>query len=89
MVATLLRPMRQSNPRLSNGWDPIQTRVQEVLDAASYTELQQISCERRRGIVFLSGDVSSEFMKQLAQESIRDVEGVSHLVNAIQVVDHV
>ena len=88
MVATLHSPTRIPRLIQTETFDPIQARVQNVLDTASYSELRQVRCERKRGIIFLRGRVRSYFLKQLAQEVIRDVEGVSHLVNAIEVLNN-
>jgi osmotically-inducible protein OsmY len=51
------------------------------LDAAS----RQVACEYQDGVLLLQGRLSSFYEKQLAQESLRDLEGVEHIVNNIEV----
>jgi osmotically-inducible protein OsmY len=42
-------------------------------------------CDYHEGALILRGDVPSYFLKQLAQEAVRGVEGVEEIVNRIQV----
>lgn len=55
--------------------------------SSSYSELRTIQCESREGVLILRGQVSTFFMKQLAQERIRSIEGVLAVINDLQVVD--
>ena len=55
--------------------------LQIRLDAAS----RQVACEYQSGVLLLQGHLSSFYEKQLAQESLRDLEGVEQIVNNIEV----
>ena len=54
---------------------------------SSYSELRTIQCESRDDVLILRGQVSTFFMKQLAQERIRSIKGVNAVINDLQVVD--
>jgi hypothetical protein len=51
-----------------------------------YFEINRIECELRDGQLCLHGRVSSYFMKQLAQELVRSIDGVCSIQNHIEVV---
>ena len=55
--------------------------------SSNYSELRTIQCESRYDVLILRGQVSTFFMKQLAQERIRSMEGVRAVINDLQVVD--
>ena len=46
-----------------------------------------VSCDYRNSVLYLYGRCNSFYEKQLAQEALRSVDGVSQVVNRIQVVD--
>lgn len=48
--------------------------------------IQRIWCEFEEGKLFLRGQVPSFYYKQLAQEAVARLEGVSQVVNEIEVV---
>ncbi len=58
--------------RLSTSWDPT---------------IQNLSCEcNEQGVLFLRGRLSSFYQKQLAQEAVSRIPGVTGLVNEAEVV---
>jgi osmotically-inducible protein OsmY len=59
--------------------------AQECLDQSSYSLLRQVSVEYERGVLFLRGRLPNYYHKQLAQEAVRRVDGVAHVVNEIEV----
>lgn len=61
--------------------------VQERLSASCYFALRYVSCEFHEGMLMLRGKVHSFYMKQLAQETVRKIEGVGAIVNALEVGD--
>ena len=73
---------------------PISDRVcDEVAKAASRRfqsshnfELKRVVCEIRRGAIVIRGQVSSYYLKQLAQESVRPLAGVNRIVNQLEVI---
>ena len=63
-------------------------RSQEVLRAARdrlksspYCPLRSVSCECRQGVLVLRGKLPTFYQKQLAQETVAKVEGVTEVVN--------
>jgi osmotically-inducible protein OsmY len=48
--------------------------------------VQRIWCDFEEGNLFLRGQVPSFYYKQLAQEAVARLEGVSQVVNEIEVV---
>ena len=45
-----------------------------------------LSCEYRDGVLYLRGRSNSFYEKQMAQEAVRHIEGVSQVVNQIRVI---
>ncbi len=70
----------------------LESRAQECLLQSGRRALCQITCQcsqscqcSQLGILRLSGEVSSYFLKQLAQETVRRVDGVQGIVNHLYV----
>ena len=69
-------------------------RSHEIVQAArkrlrtsSYLPLQRLSCEcDDLGVLVLRGRLPSFYLKQLAQETVADVEGVVQVVNEAEVI---
>jgi osmotically-inducible protein OsmY len=57
----------------------------ECLRASPYKVLSRVSCECRHGILILRGHLFSFHEKQVAQESVARVNGVTQVVNEIEV----
>jgi osmotically-inducible protein OsmY len=68
--------------------DRICRAVLREFSETNYSQLRQVQCGYRHGVLHLHGQVDSFFLKQLAQEHARRVEGVTHLVNAIHVIEN-
>jgi osmotically-inducible protein OsmY len=62
------------------------TGVRERLRGHSHLRVQRIWCEIDDGRLFLRGQVPSFFYKQLAQEAVQNIAGVSQILNEIEVV---
>jgi osmotically-inducible protein OsmY len=67
-------------------------RLQTIAEAARkrlresrYGALGWISCECDDGVLLLRGHLSSFYLKQHAQEAVAGVEGVTQVVNKIDV----
>jgi len=52
-----------------------------------YTELKTINCAYVEGVLTISGSVSSYYHKQMAQESVRGVDGIHQIVNELTVTE--
>jgi osmotically-inducible protein OsmY len=59
--------------------------AQQALAASAYPELQQVWVEVHLGEVALRGTVPSYFQKQLAQELVKHVPGITSLQNGLVV----
>ena len=51
-----------------------------------HIEIRRLPCEFHDGILTLRGQVSSFFLKQLAQDGMRSVAGVTRITNRIEVI---
>ncbi|QEG43846.1 BON domain-containing protein [Roseimaritima ulvae] len=67
--------------------EPVLIRAQQALAASEYAELRQLDCEFFAGVLTLRGTVSSFYMKQLAQESLRGLDDVHCIANQVRVAD--
>lgn len=47
--------------------------------------LHRVHCSHQGGTLFLTGNVSTYYLKQLAQEAVRETPGASEIVNRIEV----
>ncbi len=63
----------------------IEGTAESRLHESSYLELHQIKCTFRHGILTLYGMVSSFYARQVAQELIKDLEGIDIIDNQIVV----
>ena len=56
------------------------------LMASAHPALRKVFCKCDNGVLVLRGRLNSFFHMQLAQETVRKVEGVERVVNQIEVV---
>ena len=57
----------------------------ERLRDSPYTALRRISCECKHGVLFLRGRLFSFHEKQVAQETVARIDGVTQVVNEVEV----
>ena len=57
----------------------------ERLRASPYKAMRRVSCECKHDVLFLRGRLSSFHEKQVAQEVVSGVSGVTQVVNEIEV----
>ncbi len=50
-----------------------------------YEAMRRVSCECKHGVLFLRGRVFSFHEKQLAQEAVARIDGVTQVVNDVEV----
>ena len=60
--------------------------VYSRLRRTGHAEFRHVTCEQDSGTLWLRGQLSSYYLKQLAQESLRHMDGVDRIVNAVEVV---
>jgi len=56
------------------------------LERSPYLPIRSVSCEYDHGLLFLRGQVSCYYHKQIAQEAVSRIEAVTQVVNRIVVV---
>ena len=57
----------------------------ERLRDSPYTTMRGISCECEHGVLFLRGRLFSFYEKQVAQETVARIDGVTQVVNEVEV----
>jgi osmotically-inducible protein OsmY len=63
----------------------LESRVMMALDQSPYLPGRKVHFEAEEGKVVLRGVVGSYYQKQMAQETLRRIEGVNHIENLLQV----
>jgi osmotically-inducible protein OsmY len=67
------------------GLDDACAATQRALLESGYAALRHVRCHRRGDIVRLEGNVSSFYLKQMAQKAAQGVEGVRKIENRVSV----
>ena len=62
-------------------------RVQSAIDHSPYLAQRNLRCETHEGRVVIRGQVKTFFQKQMAQEVVRNIDGIESIVNYLE-VDH-
>ena len=57
----------------------------ECLRESPYKAMRRISCECKNGVLFLRGRLFSFYEKQVAQETVARIDGVTQVVNEVEV----
>ena len=65
----------------------LEDRVQNVIDHNPYLSRRKLRCEASEGHVVLRGEVQSYFQKQMAQESLKKIDGILSIENCLEVVE--
>ena len=60
-------------------------RVDSAIRRNRHLNGHQVFCQEESGIVVLHGRVKSFFQKQMAQESLKRLEGVEKVINELEV----
>lgn len=68
-------------------WDDVVSIASRRLKSCNTSELTRLQCEKLPGQLVIRGRVSSYYLKQLAQELIRSLEGNCQIVNQLDVVN--
>ncbi len=82
---TRLLPREQQEDRRSNEKQVLQAEAQSRLRKSGYHELHLVSFDFHEGVLTLRGCVSSFYLKQVAQELIRRLNGVEEVNNRLEV----
>jgi len=73
-----LSPVRNSTTNIAEA-------AMECLRCSLYKVFAGVSCDCEQGVLLLRGRVSSFYHKQVAQEAVARVNGVTQVVNDIEV----
>jgi osmotically-inducible protein OsmY len=63
----------------------LEHRVQDAINQNPYLSRRELHCEALDGKVVLRGRVRSYFQKQMAQESVRHIDGIVSIDNCLEV----
>jgi osmotically-inducible protein OsmY len=85
-VTSHWKPAAHEHASVPDAGGKIAAAAEALLRQSSYLELRSVSCEFHQGMLTLRGRVPSYYLKQLAQALLRQVEGVCHLNNQLDVV---
>ena len=81
-----LLPIEDQELGLSKERPVVQAEAQSRLRKSGYHELRFVSCEFHEGVLTLRGQVPSFYLKQVAQELIRGLDGAEEVNNRLEVV---
>ena len=65
--------------------DPLVHEAERVLSQSGYVALRKLNCACSNGVVSLSGNVPSFFLKQMAQTLVAQLKGVRRVDNQVKV----
>jgi osmotically-inducible protein OsmY len=74
-----------SQPDLDRRSRQIAEQARDRLRNDPHVSGRDVSCECEEGVLRLRGELPSFHAKQLAQEAVKDVEGVAGIINDIEV----
>ncbi len=66
-------------------YDVLADAARVELSKSSHRELRNIRCEAIDDLLVMRGTVGTFYMKQLAQETVRRIDGVQQIVNLLRV----
>ncbi|NLE39900.1 MAG: BON domain-containing protein [Pirellulaceae bacterium] len=65
--------------------ETIGMKARRRLAKSTHVSIRKVTCRYHEGVLLLHGRVSSYYAKQLAQEVVRDLDGVEEIDNRIEV----
>jgi len=80
-----LLPIEEQKLGISNEKRVVQAEALSRLRESGYHELHFVLCDFHEGVLTLRGRVSSFYLKQVAQEVIRRLEGAEEVNNLLEV----
>jgi osmotically-inducible protein OsmY len=69
----------------TDGEIALDNRVQDALQQSPFFSNRRLRFETQEGRVVLRGTVASYYQKQMAQETLRGLEGICHIENQLVV----
>ena len=77
---------RNDNTMTEEAGGHIATTTLNILRSCQFLELSRLACEVQAGVLIIRGQVSSFYLKQLAQETARKFTGGYRIVNRLEVI---
>jgi hypothetical protein len=71
----------------SNNFDVITASVEKRLSSSPYAAVRRVTCFLDEGVLVLQGEVSSYYLKQVAQVAVAGFASVQRIANRIRVAD--
>ena len=81
--AWVVATRQTENPAYDTPSDEIAIAALQRLRACPQWQLRRLHCEWHAGILSIQGQVSSFYLKQLAQETVRSLADVARIVNHV------
>ena len=78
-------PVASRTTVISSLEDVVTVAAQARLMRTPYLELHQVLCEFHEGVFTLRGRVSRYYLKQVAQNAVRRLDGVAEIDNQLKV----
>jgi osmotically-inducible protein OsmY len=63
----------------------LERKIEDCLRRSGYLALRDVVCDTRGGIVRLRGCLPTHYLKQVAQATVAEVDGVRRIINRIVV----
>ena len=82
---TCLFALQEQEIRPAKKKPAVEAEAQSRLRTSNYLELRRVSCEFHEGVLTLRGRVPTFYLKQIAQELIRQLDGVVEINNRLVV----
>jgi osmotically-inducible protein OsmY len=87
MTAMILPAKSNSSDQCQRDAELTVGMARAELSKSSYRDLKGIRCDGMGDMMVLRGEVGTYYLKQLAQETIRPVDGVQRILNMIRVTE--
>ncbi len=71
---------------MSRYQSPLNDQILTALESNVYLSQRNLRFERNEGRITLRGVVRSYFQKQMAQEALREVDGIDEIYNELEVM---
>ncbi len=75
-----------ANAEATHACNDLAQVARSCLQTTPYADVKAVQCECHEGVLVLRGRVSTYYHKQLAQEAVRDIQGIESIVNVVGVI---
>ena len=85
MLTSLPRRLTPRKQRIVRSDHSVQEQLEQQFRGTPYRELIRVVCRYQHGTATLDGEVSSYYLKQVAQTLAKHVHGVTRVINRVSV----